>query len=405
MSTSSSAKKGKLQNKLNEFSKELINLDKTSPNNVAEMRQLVFERASEALQSHKLYELIKFEADLGKKKDTPNIDLESLTLIDYSIKILRLAQEKRTESYKTHDVKVSKNVIDHGAVLFVSGSSSRTKKSSTSNKNEGIVLEKSDNGRKILTYENSSGRLVTLFDTRVFLGLHKIWEQRGKQKKVTFTLHELCETVNIGTTGKDYANVREALTVLYETSVVMRNYYIKNKNQRIETSQFRLIQGGQKIELKSGENVYAVEQTIVFSDYLQLSLLEGYVSFISLALLEDLQSATAQAIYLKLCGESLNDAGRYEFNVDQLAEIIGLSSNNPKSRNRQLIKTALTELETIKILKSFYFPPRTDKIIMYPSDWFAAVAKKEETNALTDVDEIPRLIEDILSRSISIVQE
>ncbi|CAI8945093.1 Replication protein [Brevibacillus sp. IT-7CA2] len=399
MSSSTSTKKGKLQNKLNEFSKELITLDKTLPNNVAEMRQLVFERASEALQAHKLYELIKYEADLGKKKDNPNIDLESLTIIDYSIKILRLAQEKRTESYKTHDVQVSKNVIDHGAVLFVSGSSSRTKKSST-NKNQGIVLEKSDNGKKILTYENSSGRLVTLFDTRVFLGLHKIWELRGKQKKVTFTLHELCETVNIGTTGKDYANVKESLSVLYDTSVVMRNYYIKNKNQRIETTKFHLIQGENKVELKSGENVYAVEQTIVFSDYLQLSLMEGYVSFISLALLEDLQSATAQAIYLKLCGESLNDAGRYEFNVDQLAEIIGLSSNNTKSRNRQLIKQALAELETIKILKSFYFPPRTDKFIMYPSDWFATIARKEEANTLTDVDEIPRLIEGILSRSI-----
>jgi hypothetical protein len=110
------------------------------------------------------------------------------------------------------------------------------------------VIRFEKDGLKALTYQNDRGQLLSLFDTRVFLGLHKLWERNQRQKEFSFHDWELLDIINLGKSGKHYEMLEESLKTLYATSVVMQEFYDRGKKKQIITEQFHLIQSrGEKI--------------------------------------------------------------------------------------------------------------------------------------------------------------
>lgn len=389
----------KIQKSIDKYVKELIQIDNL-PNegNKVQLKQEIFEKAASNIQSkHSYTELIRKENELVRQRDTSiDLDIEKLTELDYGIKIVRLAQEQREKGHQKNEVSISKAILESGAIMFAS-SRKTTKKDSK----KVVELEKHANGEKVLTYYNPLGK-ASKFDSRVFIGLHKLWEDKGKNQKFTFTLYELCKVLNLTANGKNYQNIEHSLEVLFNMSVEMR-YYIKQKDEKI-TTRFHMLSADEtitKISPSTNKN-RTIQRSVIFSDFLQLSLLEGYVSYISLALLEDIQKDTAHHLYLLLTSSKISEYGRCEYEFDDLCDIIGIKREYPKYKKKQLLNEAILELIEVKVLSRHQYPKGTSKVFLYPSDWFATIINTEGSVITEKANDIPLLIERIESHNRSI---
>ncbi|WP_289142563.1 hypothetical protein [uncultured Brevibacillus sp.] len=108
------------------------------------------------------------------------------------------------------------------------------------------------------------------------------------------------------------------------------------------------------------------------------------MSYISLALLEDIQKDTAHHLYLLLSSSTVQEFGRCEFEFDDLCDIIGIRKEHPKDKKKQLLNEAINELIDVKVLERAQFPARTTKVFLYPSEWFATIISTEGRDDLVD---------------------
>lgn len=392
-----STKQTKIQKSLEKYTKDLIQIDKTASEvDKDSLKQEVFEKAASAIQSkHSYTELIRKENELVRQRDSSiDMDIEDLTILDYSIKVIRLAQEKREKGHQKNEVTISKAILESGAIMFAS---SRKTKENT----KVIPIEKHANGERVLTYYNPLGK-ASKFDSRVFIGLHKLWEDKGKNQQFTFTLYELCKVLNLTANGKNYQNIEHALEVLYNLSVEMR-YYIKHKDEKIVTTRFHMLSADTTVTNISSETkkTLSIQRAVIFSDLLQLSLLEGYVSYISLALLEDIQKDTAHHLYLLLSSSKINEFGRCEYEFDDLCDIIGIKKEYPKYKKKQLLNEAIQELVEVKVLSRHQYPRGTSKVLLYPSEWFATIINTEGKVIDEKAHDIPLLLERIEEKRVA----
>lgn len=384
----------KLQKALHTFIDKIINIEdmNLSDREVTTLKEEIIGEAADHLFHFKKNELTAVENDLLKKRTlSTNIDSETIKMIDYGLRIINDALEKRKKSYRNPDHQVSTNVLTHGAVLWVG---EKNKKDQCKQR---IITVKENNGNK-LTYQNDRGRFLSMYDTKVFLALHKIWELKGKQKEFRFTEYELLQQLGGGASGREYNMVKESLENLFNTSVIMQAFYIKQKNKKILTQKFHLVQSQGKLEHTSENDVvYSCEHIIQFSDYLHLSLIEGYVSYISLAMVDDLRGLAAQALYITLCGDQLTAEGCFQYGIAELAERIGLSAELPLKKHKQTLKKAFEELISTEILHNYIFIKDNDAVRLYPTDWFKSVVVSSGT-VLSDGDssELPTLLEQVI---------
>ncbi|MGG4495586.1 replication initiator protein A [Brevibacillus reuszeri] len=396
-----STKQTKIQKDLDKFIKELLAVEaKESEEEKARLHQELFEKAASALQSkHTFIELITKENELVRERDSMKaIELERLKILDYSIKLIRLAQERRKKGHQQNDVTISKAILESGAIMFASAS-----KKNESKKMVPMPIEKHAKGEKVLTYYNPLGK-ASRFDSRVFIALHKLWEDKGRNQQFSFTMYEICKVLNLNTSGKTYQNIENSLEVLFNMSVEMR-YYIKQKDERIIVSRFHMLSADQQITTVAPgtDKKLSVQRSIIFSDLLQLSLLEGYVSYISLALLEDIQKDTAHHLYLLLSSSTIQEFGRCEFEFDDLCDIIGIRKEHPKYKKKQLLNEAINELIEVKVLERAQFPAKTTKVFLYPSEWFATIISAEGRLLEEKSQEIPLLLERIEKKHASVL--
>lgn len=397
-----STKQTKIKKDLDKFIKELNAIEmKVSEEEKARLSQELIEKTASSLQSkHTFVELITKENELVRERDSMTVvELDRLKVLDHSIKLVRLAQEKRKNGYHQNDVTISKAILESGAIMFASSSKRNEKKKTVP---VPMPIEKHANGQRVLTYYNPLGK-ASRFDSRVFIALHKLWEDKGRNQQFSFTLYEICKVLNLGTSGKNYQNIENSLEVLFNMSVEMR-YYIKHKDEIIVTRFHMLSADTQITKVAPGtDKKLSIQRSIIFSDLLQLSLLEGYVSYISLVLLEDIQKDTAHHLYLLLSSSSVQEFGRCEFEFDDLCDIIGIRKEHPKYKKKQLLNEAINELIDVKVLEKVQYPAKTSKVFLYPSEWFATIISKEGEVLEEKSHEIPLLLERIEKKHANVL--
>lgn len=287
----------------------------------------------------------------------------------------------RRESHRRPNYPMSTNILQHG--MYFTGYKRKNIQNPDSLPKEKRLIQFEKNGYRALTYYNERGQLLSLFDNRVFMGLHKLWEKKGKQQEFSFHDYELLQCINLDINGRTYEMLEESLKTLFATSVIMHEFYLKKEKQHIRTKQSYLMQSRESdIELREDGNVRRRVYNIEFSNFLHKSLKEGYISLISLALLEDLQSDAAQGIYLMMSSIPVNLKGEYDFTVEKICEHIGIEKDQRPARLKSVIAKACEQLCNTSILQDVSFYKDENKelhVQLKPSDWFALYAGSIES--------------------------
>lgn len=367
---------------LNEYVDKVIRLELQESEDLPSRLDDVIMEAVNRLQSLRIQDLKELELAIKSKhlqlhEENQIIDSTELRKFKLSELIINQSIEKRKESHRRPSYPMNKNLLDHG--VYWAGKTRKKKSPDELTFDAKIIRNK--NGLKALKYQNDRGQLLSLFDTRVFLGLHKLWERKGKQKEFNFHDWELLDVINLGKSGKHYEMLDESLKTLYATSVVMQEFYFdKGKAKRIVTEQFHLLQSrGDDITLREDGKIRSTLHRIQFSDYLQGSLIGGYISQISLAMLEDLDTETAQGLYLMMNSMVLNKEGYYELPVETICEHIGITPDRP-IRIKNTLGKACDQLLKTEIIKERTFHQDDNKITylrLYPSEWFRSLNESE----------------------------
>jgi predicted metalloprotease len=110
------------------------------------------------------------------------------------------------------------------------------------------------------------------------------------------------------------------------------------------------------------------------------------MNFISLAMLEDLQTDTAQALYLLMNSMILNKEGFYELPVDKICEHIGIEIDQRPSRIKSKACDQLIKTEIISDRKFHTDSNKTMYLRLYPTEWFRTL-----TTSITPLDESEQL--------------
>lgn len=381
-----------LQKHLKYYVEQLMNVDKIAfvPEEIPEKIQEIYQEGASKLQDIKMNHLERMRLSLENEKLTIENEAlkngsteklsQKLKRSVFALELIKVAIEKRDNARKQATVEVDRNLLQHGVITFAGGRRKSIKNPDAVHENARIIRFDKE-GLRRLSYQNDRGQIISEFDTRVFLGLHRLWEKYGRKQSFKFTEFELLQLINVGTGGKDYEQLRESLKTLFATSVVMQTYYKKNQNTTVNTQWFHLIQSKGTTENFNKGRLYSVEHEIVFSNFLQESLEAGYVSYISLAMLEDLQTQIAQALYLTLSGEQPNEFGYYEFPLEQIANHIYLTDTPAK--NKGAIERGCNELIQATVAEKFAIESnnKREKVLrIKPADWFKQLRMEQQTN-------------------------
>jgi hypothetical protein len=336
--------------------------------------------------------LVIFEKEKELKRQQKELQTSEVTFFDYSHRIIEKAIELRKESYKKPNFPLNKNLLDHG-VYFSRQQERKKAKADILDEPRKIIVDK--NGLKKLTYQNDNGHLLSIFDTKVFLGLHKIWELNNKNIEFSFTEYQLLDILKLPKGGSSYQHLRKSLNNLYSTSVVLHEFSYDGSNKTLHTERFHLIEGDAKdivfrnndesliISSDDEMDIKSVTYNMKFSNYLQDSLNEGFISYISLAMLEDLDIPSAQGLYLMLLSLSTTNEGYFEIDIKKIQEHIGLPSDLRPARLKETLEKACIQLKTIDILSDYTLHKDIGKVTylrMTPSSWFKTLTSNTKTN-------------------------
>jgi len=329
--------------------------------------------------------LIEEELNLFKSNTSNEEKTQGSLVFDTSKKILEEVKAlRRTRNRKTN--RVDTNILTH-APYFAGGSKTRKQKA----KQDGyIALDKQ--GIRKLTYENDMGMMLTMVDAKVLFSLFSIWEDQQFSDWLSFSEYQLLDKMGSGIGGKQYALLRESLEKLRNTSVVFNEAYNHEKGTRYSTERFKLIIADKFVveEDKKGK-VLSKEYSIQFSKHINTSIRSGYYSLVSLAILNELELATAQGIYLLLAGiadmdrkESyIKQNEEYVFDLSELYESLFLE--NESKHNRKTVERGCEELKESGVIQDFYFKKEGKKyssLVITLSDWSQDIINRRENTTL-----------------------
>lgn len=196
-----------------------------------------------------------------------------------------------------------------------------------------------DNGRTKIYHP--AKKELTLQDAKVLIGIHKLWEENDKKKEFEFTIYSLAKAMNRDTGGKTYQEIWQSLEVLQDSKFEFTYYYDKG-----------LIDSLDRINILQAIGRRDRNETfkIVFSDAVYRSLQSGAIAYLSLAILEDLKTGTAQNLYLFLPAQVAQGITRWP--LDEIARLMGSKANRP-AKKKQIVEEACKNMMEISLLDDY----------------------------------------------------
>lgn len=182
---------------------------------------------------------------------------------------------------------------------------------------------------------------LTLQDAKVLIGIHKLWEVNGKQKAFEFTIYSLAKAMNRDTGGKTYDEIWESLQVLQDSKFEFTYYHDKGLIDSLDRITIL-----QQIGRRDQKETFK----IMFSDAVYRSLLSGAIAYLSLAILEDLKTGTAQNFYLFLPAQVAQGITRWP--LDEIALLMGLKANRP-AKKKEIVEEACENMVEISLLDGY----------------------------------------------------
>lgn len=286
-----------------------------------------------------IFENSKKEVALNMKLLEPVITEEEKIEINKQIQKLKIAnliyeeaQQMRIRTYYSHPS------FPYGHVFSDSGISSVSTKMAKN------VVVSEDNlvrdNRRTRIYHPSQKEL-TLQDAKVLIGIHKLWEQHDKQKSFEFTIYSLAKAINRDTSGKTYKEIWSSLEALQDSKFEF--IYAHEKGILETIDRITILQAIGKSDPNSSFKV-------TFSDAVYKSLKSGAIAYLSLAILEDLNTNTAQNLYLFF--PSQVEQGITSWRIDEICELMGIKANRP-AKKIEIVKAACDNMVELTLLNSY----------------------------------------------------
>jgi hypothetical protein len=329
---------------LDNLTKEIESLtNKLGTNNISNLPDLKLE-----LQE-KLTEAANYFKEVDKKVlNFLEKQIESNTNSHFTIKraILQETKKLKWELYRHH-----KDPIERQSVKAFSAASKRkedtnlTQIPSLQFLSEPLRVQKED-----MLIEYHTGEILSAMDQKVFMGLQALWKTKGEGQCVVFTYYELASLIGFPTKGSGYRLIDEALNSLFNTRIFLHQTQHTEELEVEKQGMYRLISSIQKTNFKKGES-NAQYYEVYLGDLVYESLKQGFYSYISMPLIRDLQSDTAQILYVLLC--SLAPKHKViEQELSYFVDMLGMSVARPAIQ-KNILETAIKELVENKILEGY----------------------------------------------------
>lgn len=297
-------------------------------------------------------------------------DQKELDLISISIKILdHILLHKREYQKQFSSHIFEKNLLASGAFLSGTPHAKTTHKLGQSEN----ILELERRGFRPIVYRNDKGVVLNTYDTKVLIGLFKLWMVQGCNQKIEFEFKELAEAMLTKPSGGEYKLIYDSLQSIAATWIEYKEYYDQPKHKYYSATvkhrpitSLKLI--ARKKEEEDGKERAAA---IMFHDILHESLLERNYVFINMVIFNELPTSYARMIYLSILNGIEND--NYIFNIDELInQIIITDENYNRARTIKTIKNAFEHLLQADIIAGYDFVKVKNKVmfIQYtPAEW------------------------------------
>jgi len=248
-------------------------------------------------------------------------------------RIWKRAQEIRRITYYSKPSHPYGHIFSESAISSISKSRG---KANTQVDGDNLVR---DNRRTKIYHPGN--KEITLQDAKVLIGIHKLWEESGKKKEFEFTIYSLAKAMNRDTGGKTYNEIWESLEVLQDSKFEFTYYFDKGLIDSLD--RINILQA---IGRRDRNGTFK----IMFSDLIYKSLQSGAIAYLSLAILEDLKTNTAQNLYLFLPAQIAQGITRWP--LDEIALLMGAKSNRP-SKKRDIVKEACDNMVELSLLEGY----------------------------------------------------
>ncbi|QQZ64576.1 RepB family plasmid replication initiator protein (plasmid) [Paenibacillus sonchi] len=250
--------------------------------------------------------------------------------------IWQKSQELRRAAYYSKPSHPYGDIFSTGAISSIS--KSRNKSSEIADDGETLVRD----NRRTKIYHPAKKEL-TLQDAKVLIGIHKLWEESGKEKEFEFTIFSLAKAIGRDTGGKTYKEIWESLEVLQDSKFEFTYYYKQGLIESLDRINIL-----QSIGRRDRQKTFK----IMFSDAVYRSLQAGAFAYLSLAILEDLNTSTAQNLYLFLPAQVAQ--GNRRWSLEEIVTLMGAKANRPQKR-KDIVKEACENMVELNLLEGYEF--------------------------------------------------
>lgn len=259
--------------------------------------------------------------------------------------ILQETKKLKWELYRHH-----RDPIERQSVKAFSAASKRKEDSANQIPALQFLSEPLRVQKEDMLIEYHTGEILSAMDQKVFMGLQALWKTKGEGQQVTFTYYELANLIGFPTKGSGYRLIDEALNSLFNTRIFLHHTEQTEELEVEKQGMYRLISSIQKTNFKKGDS-NAQYYEVYLGDLVYESLKHGFYSYISMPLIRDLQSNTAQILYVLLC--SLAPKHRLiEEELTYFVDMLGMSVARPAIQ-KNILENAVKELVENKILEDY----------------------------------------------------
>lgn len=259
--------------------------------------------------------------------------------------ILQETKKLKWELYRHH-----KDPIERQSVKAFSAASKRKEENSNQIPALQFLSEPLRVQKEDMLIEYHTGEILSAMDQKVFMGLQALWKTKGEGQRVLFTYYELANLIGFPTKGSGYRLIDEALNSLFNTRIFLHHTEQTEELEVEKQGMYRLISSIQKTNFKKGES-NAQYYEVCLGDLVYESLKQGFYSYISMPLIRDLQSDTAQVLYVLLC--SLAPKNRViEQELTYFVDMLGMSVARPAIQ-KNILENAIKELVENQILEGY----------------------------------------------------
>lgn len=304
-------------------------------------RQLKNSRTHELEKA--LLTIINEEAHLFRTNANDQVAQQKL---EFKRNIVELALQLRKKEYTNRNnmTPVERNYAE--APIFAS--TLPTSKTLIELREENGIIQEKRTAYRQISYRSQD--MLSQYDFKVFTGLQRLWEIKGKNQEFSFHINDLITIIEGENSGGTQTIVYNSLHKLFTTDIFFEDYYDPELKIKMDTEWHHLI-NNVRFEYEDNEQNRIKQVKIQFNKYLHKGLLSGNYVRINMSLYQDLNSSTSKLLYPVIASLITE---RTEFEIEDLINVLGLNRISRKEALKK-IRSAFDNFIEAGIIER-YFP-------------------------------------------------